>query len=105
MEVSEVDRIINAVAPGWRVVAVTVPTRALRVITDDLSLTFRVEQFNSVNWTWRVVSFHAGDEAWESFGPAVQDAITKQARLKEKIKLAQHDKRMAMVKAQNPVLH
>jgi len=105
VDVAQIDKIINAVPVGWHAVAVTVPTRAIRVIRDDLSLKFRVEQLNSVNWTWRVVSTHAGDEAWESFGPAMQDAITKQVRLTEKIKLAQHEKRMAMVKAQNPTIN
>lgn len=105
MDMAQVDKIINAVPEGWHVVAVTVPTRAIRLVRDDLALKFRVEQLNSVNWTWRVVSTHAGDEAWESLGPALEDATTKQARLKEKIKLAQHEKRMAMVKAQNPVVH
>lgn len=102
MDVTEVDKIVNAVPKGWRVLAVTVPTRALRVIAEDLNMKFRVEQLDPRDWTWRAISTHSGDEAWESFGPAIQDAVNKQARLKEKIKLAQHEKRMAMVKAQNP---
>jgi len=102
MDITEVDKVINAVAAGWRVIAVTVPTRALRVIVEDLNLKFRVEQLDPTNWSWRVVSTHSGDEAYESLGPAIQDAINKQARLKEKIKLAQHEKRMAMIKAENP---
>ena len=70
-------------------------------------LVFRVEQLDPPNrqalkpeWKWRAISTHAGDEPFESFGPALDDAIVKQARLKEKIKLAQHQHRMAMVRAQ-----
>jgi hypothetical protein len=103
MDTATADKIINAVPTGWHMVCVTVPTRALRVIRDDLSLKFRVEQLDATNWSWRVVSTHTGDEAWESIGPSIQDAITKQARLKEKIKLALHEKRMAMIKAENPL--
>ena len=102
MDVSDVDRIVNTVPPGWRVIAVTVPTNALRVIVEDLNIKFRVEQLDPTTWTWRVVSAHTGDEAWESLGPAIQDAINKQARLKEKIKLAQHENAMARIKAENP---
>lgn len=94
---------MNAVPPGWRVIAVTVPTRALRVIVEeDLYRKFRVEQLDPTNWSWRAVSTHLGDEEWESLGPAIQDATNKQARLREKIKLAQHEKRMAMIKAESP---
>lgn len=103
MDVSQVDKVINTVEPGWTVVAVTVPTRAMRVIVEDTKLKFRVEQLDASTWTWEPKSTFAGDEAWEAFGPALQDAINKQARLKEKIKLAQHEQRMAMVKAQNPL--
>lgn len=102
MDVASVDRIVNAVPEGWSVIAVTVPTRALRVIADDFHIKFRVEQLDPVDWTWRAVSTHTGDEAWESLGPAIQDAQTKQVRLREKIKLVQHEKRMAMIKAENP---
>jgi len=100
--------IINSTEPGWRVLAVAVPTRALRVIGDDLGLKFRVEQLDPGTgplkgvYTWRPVSTHAGDESFESFGPAIQDMCTKQVRLKEKIKLAQHESRMARIKAENP---
>lgn len=96
-------KIINDVEKGWHVVAVCVPTRALRVIRDDMGLLFRVEQLDPTGgmFKWRVVSTHAGDVAFESFLPALSDAITKQARLKEKVKLAQHEQRMAMVKAQS----
>lgn len=102
MDVNETDRIVNAVSVGWRVIAIAVPTRALRVIVEDLNIKFRVEQLDPTNWSWRAVSTHAGDDAWESLGPAIQDMIVKQARLKEKIKLAQHEKRMAMIKTENP---
>lgn len=94
--------IINGTEPGWQVLAVAVPTRALRIIGDTLKLKFRVEQLDPTNgaFRWRPVSTHAGDEAFESFGPAIQDMITKQARLKEKIKLAQHEANMAQIAAQ-----
>lgn len=101
MDVTQADKIINAVASGWHVVAVAVPTRALRLIRDDLAIRFRVEQLNSTDWTWRPISTHAGDAAWESLGPGIQDMVTKQARFVEKVKLAQHEKRMAMIAAQN----
>lgn len=103
MDIADVDKIINTVPAGWCVIAVAVPTRALRVIAEDLHMKFRVEQLDPTNWSWRAVSTHQGDEAWESLGPAIQDAVNKQARLKEKIKLAQHEQRMAMVRAQNPM--
>lgn len=104
MSPEQAEKIINATEPGWRVVSVTVPTRALRVIRDDLGLIFRVEQLDSRTWTWFVCSTHAGDVAFESFGPACQDSINKQARLKEKIKLAQHEARMAEIKARSPLV-
>jgi len=103
MKTEDVDKIVNAVPPGWVVVLVTVPTRALRVIRDDLALTFRVEQLDATTWTWRAISTHVGDEAWESKMPAFKHAHEMQTRLKEKIKLAQHEARMAMIKAQNPM--
>lgn len=102
MDVKETDRIVNAVPKGWRPVAVAVPTRALRVVAEDLNMKFRVEQLDPTNWSWRAVSTHSGDEAWESLGPAIHDMINKQARLTEKLKLAQHENRMAMIKAENP---
>lgn len=102
MDVAQVDKIINAVGADWHVVAVAVPTRALRLIRNNLALIFRVEQLDAKTWTWRAISTHAGDEAWESLGPAIQDMINKQARFKEKVKLAQHEQRMAMIKAENP---
>ena len=102
MDVSAVDKIVNAVPAGWHVLAVAVPTRALRIIRDDLALKFRIEQLDPTNWSWRAVSTHQGDEAWESLGPAFNDMAIKQSRLKEKIKLAQHEQRMAMIKAENP---
>lgn len=95
--------IINKLEPGWSIVSVTVPTRALRVIVEDnTQLKFRVEQLDPTTWNWRAVSTHAGDYPWESFLPAMQDAHAKQVRLKEKIKLAQHENNMARIKAENP---
>jgi hypothetical protein len=103
MDIANVDKIINAVPEGWTVIAVAVPTRALRVVVEDSLLKFRVEQLDPTNWSWRVISTHIGDEAWESLRPSLQDMFIKQTRLKEKIKLAQHEKRMAMIKAENPL--
>jgi hypothetical protein len=103
MTPEQADKIINAVETGWRVIAVAVPTRALRVIVEDLNIKFRVEQLDpTANWSWRPVSTHAGDEAWESLGPAIHDMMIKQVRLKEKIKLARHNDQMAAIKAENP---
>lgn len=103
MDVSQTDKIVNMIDAGWSVIAVAVPTRALRVTSDDLNLKFRVEQLDPTVWKWRAVSTHIGDLAWESFLPALKDMGGKQARLKEKVKLAQHEARMAMIAAQNPL--
>lgn len=104
MNNAQAAHIINLTDTGWTVLAVAVPTRALRVIGDELRLKFRVEQLDPADgfFKWRPVSTHSGDEAFESFGPALDDMIVKQARLKEKIKLAQHEARMAQIKAENP---
>lgn len=83
-------------------VAVAVPTRALRVVRDDFAIKFRVEQLDARTWTWVIISTHQGDEAWESLGPSIQDMMNKQARLKEKLMLAKHNDNMARIKAENP---
>lgn len=104
MDADQAAKIINATEDGWTVVAVAVPTRGLRVTHNANELLFRVEQLRaSENWRWVPVSSHKGDEPWESFGPALDDMITKQARLKEKIKLAQHERDMAADAAQNAI--
>jgi hypothetical protein len=103
VNVEQSAKIINAVPSGWRLFAVAVPTRAIRLIVEDLGLKFRVQQLNPIDWSWRTVSTHVGDEAYESVPEAIDDMITKQSRLREKIKLAQHEKRMAMIKAENPI--
>ena len=106
MDAVEAGKIINACPEGWRVLAVAVPTRALRIIVNDLNLLFRVEQLvpqPGKTYTWRVVSTYAGDASFESYPSAIKDMLTKQARLKEKIKLAQHEARMAHIKAENPL--
>jgi hypothetical protein len=100
VEFADVDRIMNAVPEGWQMIAVAVPTRALRVIVEDDHKKFRVEQLDARTWTWGAISTHLGDDPWESLGPAIQDMCTKQVRLKEKLKLAQHEARMANIKAQ-----
>lgn len=95
----------SGLASGWRVLAIAAPTRALRIITDENNMSFRIEQLVAGlgKWDWKVVSFHTGDEPWESYTPAVQDFNTKHARLKEKLKLAMHEARMAQIKAENPL--
>jgi hypothetical protein len=103
MDVDKAFKIVSTTETGWRVISVCVPTRAIRVIADDMSLRFRVEQLDPRTYSWRPISTHAGDIAFEAYGNAIQDAIVKQARLKEKIKLAAHERRMAMLKAQTPV--
>ena len=90
-------------AEGWRVLAIAFPTRALRIIADNASMLFRVEQLQrkidkSVEWITR--SSHQGDFAFESYPPALKDMLGKQARLREKLKLAEHERNMAMVRAQ-----
>jgi hypothetical protein len=103
MDALEINRVVNATDSGWRVIAVAVPTRALRVIVEDLNIKFRVEQLDSRNWKWFPISLHTGDEAWESLGFAIQEMCNKQARYIEKIKLAQHENNMARIKAENPL--
>lgn len=96
MDGSQVFEIINAGDDGWTILAVAVPTRGLRVIYNLNAMTFRVQQLMpGEGYTWRTVSSHAGDVPWESYSAAMQDMIDKQARLKEKIKLAQRDARKA----------
>jgi len=106
MDVAEKEKIVSSCPEGWRVLAVAVPTTALRIIADDLNLVFRVEQLQrrpGQTWTWGIISTHAGTEAFESYPSAIKDMLTKQARLKEKIKLVQHEARMAQIKAENPL--
>ena len=106
MDVEQATKIINVCPKGWRILAVVIPTRALRIIVNDLNLIFRVEQLDPQpdrTYKWRVVSTHAGDTSFESYPPAIKDMLGKQARLKEKIKLAQHNARMAQIKAESPL--
>lgn len=102
MKDADVEKITSVISPGWHTVSFTVPTRAIRVIRDDLALTFRVEQLDPQTWTWRAISTHVGEIAWESHQFATVEAHKMQTRLKEKIKLAQHERNMAMIRAQNP---
>jgi hypothetical protein len=100
MTPEQIDTLMNQIdPPDARIVAHCVPTRAIRVIALKGDLTFRVEQLEPGAWKWRTISTHSGDEPFESFGFAVDDAVRMQARLKEKIKLAQHENNMARVKA------
>jgi hypothetical protein len=100
VDVNQVDAVVNAVPPGWHVVTIAVPTRALRVVRDDACIKYRVEQLDARDWSWVIISTHTGDEPWESWGPAWQDMVDKQARLKEKLKLAKHNDNMARIAAQ-----
>jgi hypothetical protein len=92
---------------GWRVVAISRVSRALRTIVDATGLRFRVEQLQrkmgGAMPKWTTVSSHQGDFEFESYPAALQDMIAKDARLREKFKLAEHDRKMAMIKAQNPL--
>lgn len=106
MDVASIEKIISTAPEGARVIAVTVPTRALRVLMLEGEKTFRVEQLTPRTWIWRTVSTHNGDEPWESFGPALQDAIDKQEQLKLEINRAmiaqRQAQRLAEAKALNP---
>lgn len=82
--------------PGARVIAHTVPTRAFRVIAMPGDKVFRVEQLEPVVWLWHALSTHAGDEEFESFGPALQDAIEKQEQLKKAIVKARIEAKQQM---------
>lgn len=90
---------------GWRVIAIGIPSRALRTITDVRGIKFRVEQLQRKVGElpkWTTVSSHQGDFEFESYPAAINDMIAKQARLREKFKLAEHERKMAMIAAQNP---
>lgn len=107
MDPAQTEKIINGTDPGWSVIAVAVPTRALRLIADEKKLVFRIEQLHPQQvlgqWTfaWRPVATHTDDkDPWYPLGRALDDMGKKQTRLREKIKLAQHDARMAQVRAQ-----
>jgi hypothetical protein len=92
VDVQQASAIINAIEDGWTILAVAVPTRGLRVVYSTNAMTFRVQQLMpGEGYTWNTVSSHTGDLPWESYGAAMQDMIDKQARLKEKIKLAQRN--------------
>lgn len=96
----------NSAPEGWRVLAIGIPSRALRTITDVTGFRFRVEQLQrkagGAMPKWTTVSSHQGDFEFESYPAAIQDMIAKQARLREKFKLAEHERKMAMIAAQNP---
>ena len=108
MDDEQAGRIINDAPDGWTIVAVAVPTRALRLIRDSSAIRFRVEQLQPSPagiYSWCPISAHAGDDPWESLGPGIQDMINKQARYKLKIEHAQHERNMAQIKAENPLAH
>ncbi len=97
MDAKQAAEIINNVEDGWTIVAVAVPTRGLRVTISADQKSFRVQQLMpGEGYRWDTIAFHAGDFPWESWGPALEDMIAKQARLKEKIKLAQRNARQAV---------
>jgi hypothetical protein len=89
-------------AEGWRVLAVAVTSRALRIIANEDNMLFRVEQLRrkaDKSVKWETVSSHQGDFAFESYPPAIKDMLEKQARLQEKLKLAEHERKMATIRA------
>lgn len=96
MTPEQIEVVMNQCPAGARIVAITVPTRAFRVIALGGDLVFRVEQLEAGAWTWQPRSTHAGDEVFESFGPALQDAIEKQEQFTLKIRRAQVAQRQAM---------
>ena len=109
----EFEPIASTAPEGWRVIAIGVPPLAggipmFRIIADVTSFKFRVEQIDATGhksnvYKWVARSAHAGDFAFESYPAAINDMLAKQARFKEKVKLAQHEARMAQIKAQNPL--
>ncbi len=102
MTPEQVDLIMNhSEIEGSRVVAALVPTRAIRVLALSGDLVFRVEQLEPGVWKWRTLSTHAGDEEFESFGPALDEAIKQQERLKLKIQAAQQQNMRAKLAVQN----
>jgi hypothetical protein len=109
VDVEQAAKIVNKTEAGWHVVVVAYPTRALRIIRDDLAITFRIEQLDvkgvagALTYTWRVISSLKDEdcEAWGPYRQAHAEMVVSQARLKEKLKAAQHEKRMAIIKAQN----
>lgn len=100
MTPEQVDLVMNQTElVGSHVVAITVPTRAVRVLALEGDLVFRVEQLDPGVWKWRTLSTHAGDEVFESFGSALDEAIKMQARLKLKIQEAQRQNMQAQLAA------
>jgi hypothetical protein len=101
MTPDEQEVVLNKDVPeGGRVVAHCVPTRAFRVVALAGEKTFRVEQLDAGIWEWKAVSTHTGDEEFESFGPALQDAITKQEEFKKRIIKARIDHKNAVAAAE-----
>lgn len=104
MTPEEFEPIVSTAPEGFRVVAVQLAPFAgavpmFRIIADDTSFNFRVEQLDGQLVKWFARSSHQGDFAWESYPAAIKDMAAKQARFKEKVKLAQHEARMAQIKA------
>ena len=93
-------KIINAVdIEGAIVVAVCVPTRAVRVLMLKDQRTFYVEQLEPVlnKLGWRQLSMHKGTEDWESFPFALDEAVKMQQRYKLKIMAAQREAQRAAI--------
>jgi len=93
----DIDRILNALNdPTDTIIAHMVPSRAFRVVKRADDLTFRVEQLSrQAGDKWLILSTHKGDEPWESFGPAWNDASEKQKDFlleMRKLKVAQNQK-------------
>lgn len=90
-----INRLLNALNDSEdTIVAHMVPTRAFRVIMKKDTLTFRVEQLSrQAGDKWLPLSTHKGDDPWESWPAAWDDASKKQqAFLMEmrKLKVAQN---------------
>jgi len=112
MTSEEFEPIANEAARGWRVIAFAVSAvpgavPMFRIICDDTSCKFRVEQLDGTQhkqgiYRWVVRSTHAGDEPFESYPPCINDMLQKQARFKEMVKLAAHEAKMARIQAMEP---
>lgn len=101
-----VEKIMAQIEPGWTVLAIAVPTRAFRIVVNDLGLIFRVEQLDASRasqgiYEWRTISSHSGDFHFESYTSAIKAMLSNQVKFKEMVKLAEHERRMAHIKAQN----
>lgn len=72
-----VEKLLNKVNEGERVIAHCVPTRAFRVVMlEDGEKTFRVEQLSRQHGDkWIPVSTHTGTFKWEAYDTALTRAV------------------------------